>query len=169
MPSTCLRAASTNGHSLSLGHCSPPPLQSEEKQAAGTQTEKGTGFVHRQQQPILPLRTDAQLQAVLCHQAEKQQRVQAYLYMLDIKVICLLPGTPEHLLDVRQRVALGEVIGMALPEHVSHSTAGHNLQAATTHPHSERELWKKTPRVTQMQPGHQHFREEQPQILASLL
>lgn len=162
MSSTCLRAVSTNGHSLSLGHCSPPPLQNEEKQAAGTQTEKGTGFVHRL---ILPLRTDAQPQAVLCHQAEKQQRIQTYLDMRNIKVICLLPRTPEHLLDVRQRVALREVIGMALPEHVSHSTAGNNLQAATTHPHSERELWKKPPRVIQLQPGHQHF-QEQPQQCA---
>lgn len=60
------------------------------------------------------------------------------------KVAWLLLGSAQHLLDVSQRVALREVIGMALPEHVSHSTAGNNLQAATTHPHSERELWKRS-------------------------
>lgn len=50
-----------------------PPLQTEEEQDALIQMrEKGTGFVHRKQQLILPLRTDAQPQAVvLCHQAER--------------------------------------------------------------------------------------------------
>lgn len=63
--------------------------------------------------------------------------------MPNIKVTWLLPGTTQHLLDVSQCIALREVIGMALPEHVSHSTAGNDLQAATAHPHSERELWKR--------------------------
>lgn len=63
--------------------------------------------------------------------------------MPNTKVARLLPGTTQHLLDVSQRVALRKVIRMALPEHVSHSTAGNDLQAATTHPHSERELWKR--------------------------
>lgn len=50
-----------------------PPLQTEEEQDALIQMrEKGTGFVHRKQQLILPLRTDAQPQAVvLRHQAER--------------------------------------------------------------------------------------------------
>lgn len=63
--------------------------------------------------------------------------------MPNTKVAQLLPGTTQHLLDVSQRVALRKVIRMALPEHVSHSTAGNDLQAATTHPHSERKLWKR--------------------------
>lgn len=63
--------------------------------------------------------------------------------MPNIKVTWLLPGTTQHLLDVSQCVALREVIGMALPEHMSHSTAGNDLQAAAAHPHSEREFWKR--------------------------
>jgi len=63
--------------------------------------------------------------------------------MPNTKVTRLLPVTTQHLLDVCQCIALREVIGMALPEHVSHSTAGNDLQAATAHPHSERELWKR--------------------------
>lgn len=63
--------------------------------------------------------------------------------MPNTKVAWLLPGTTQHLLDVSQCIALREVIGMALPEHVSHSTAGNDLQAATAHPRSERELWKR--------------------------
>lgn len=34
-------------------------------------------------------------------------------------------------------------VGMLLPKHVSHSTAGDDLQTATTLPHSERDFWKK--------------------------
>lgn len=148
---------------VSLGYCSCPPLQTEEEKDALIQTtEKETGFVHRKQQLILPLRTDAQPQAVLlCHQAERQQRIQAYLDMPNIKVTWLLPRTTQHLLDVSQCVAFREVIGMALPEHVSHSTAGNDLQAATAHPYSERELWKRPQESYSCRQIRQHFQEGQ--------
>lgn len=106
-----------------------------------TNSREENRFVHRKQQLLLPLRTDAQPQAVLHYQGKAQQRIQTYS---DWILAWLFLGSTQHLLDVGQRVALGEVVGMALPEHVSHSTAGNNLQAATTHPHSERELWKRS-------------------------
>lgn len=121
----------------------PPPETEKEEETLIQTAEKGAGFVHRKQQLILPLRSDAQSQAVLHYQAKAQQRIQTSLDMPSTKVAWLLPGATQHLLDVGQCVALRKVIGMALPEHVSHSTAGNNLQAATTHPHSERELWKR--------------------------
>lgn len=43
--------------------------------------------------------------------------------------------------DVSERVAFGELVRVALPEHVSDAAAGENLQAASAHPHAEGQLW----------------------------
>lgn len=57
----------------------------------------------------------------------------------------MLPQGVSHgdLPDIGEGIALGEVVGMPLPEDMAHSAAGHNLQAATTHPYPEGEFCRR--------------------------
>lgn len=62
--------------------------------------------------------------------------------------------------DVGERVALGEVVGVPLPEDVAHPAAGHDLQAPTAHPHPEGELCRRWQRQQGKEPlGKSHRRK----------
>lgn len=49
-----------------------------------------------------------------------------------------------HLLYVCVGISIGENIGMLLPEDVPNSAAGDDLQASSTHPHTEGDFCKTT-------------------------
>lgn len=57
----------------------------------------------------------------------------------------MLPhDAPDLLLDVGVGVALRENVRVLLPEHVTHSAAGEDLQTAAALPHAEGDLCRQT-------------------------
>lgn len=57
--------------------------------------------------------------------------------------VVVVGGSPDSL-NVCERVAFWEIIRVPLPENMSDAAAGQNLQAASTHPHTEGEFWRGT-------------------------
>lgn len=61
---------------------------------------------------------------------------------LSSKLFCSNPcSSPNYLPCKDGAAAAWERVGVLLPEHVSHAAARDDLQAATTLPHAERDLW----------------------------